>query len=65
MNIGDKVIKENISERDKKRGLSEDTVVSIDGDSATVKLRFPWQDNPQNIEQPSKSSVYKEHVNNF
>lgn len=65
LNIGDKVIKENISERDKKRGLSEGTVVSIDRDIATVKLRFPWQDNPQNIEQPSKSSIYEEHVNNL
>lgn len=65
LNIGDKVIKENIPEKDKKLGLSEGTVVSIDGDIATVKLRFPWQDNPQNIEQPSKSSVYEEHINNL
>lgn len=65
LNVGDKVIRNNISEEDKQLGLSEGTIISIDGNIATVELRFPWQDNPQNIEQPSKSSIYKEYVNNL
>lgn len=65
LNVGDKVIRNNISEEDKQLGLSEGTIISIDGNIATVGLRFPWQDNPQNIEQPSKSSIYKEYVNNL